>query len=252
MKMKKIIHLALILFLLFISHFSQAQTAEEIVDKYINKCGGVKAFSKIHSIVYSGKQNYYGLMESIMITEVQDSLQRYDINVNGQKGLWMVTRNFGAEFFPWETNALKPTIDSLRRIRPGSFKLLDKLITYKEDSSKIYLLGVFNTEKDLCYKIQLVLKNGRSRYYWFDKKTNLLTQSSIEYSFRTSQNDKMKSIDVTKYDNWQNVDGILFPFNTVTNVVVNGKNVAEKSLLLSDIYINKPVSEEAYECGGFQ
>lgn len=246
MKMKKIIQLVFILFLSCTTLLLKAQSAENIVDNYIEACGGKDALSRIKTIVYSGQQDYYGQMESLVITEVEDSLQRYDINVNGQKGLWMINKEFMAEFYPWETNAKKPSINQMTKLKPG-FKILDKLMTYKKDGSKIDFLGEFKTDSALCYKIQLIAKDGPVRYYWFDKTTKLLIQSSVDYGMRTSQNDRLKSMDVTRYSSWQKVDDMLFPFASNTEVIVNRKIIAKKSTVWSSIQINNPVASALYK-----
>jgi hypothetical protein len=244
--MKKIINLFGLLFFLLFSSTSFSQTADEVIDKYIETIGGKEKLLSIHSMQYTGSQNYYGIYESIVITEVHDSLLRYDIEAYDKKGFWMVTKNIGGEFFPWENDNKKYFSEAEVKVQQGALNIYDPLLSFKQDTATAHYIGIKKVDSIPCYFLYLEYPSGKRVYYWFDSETHLLKQSQKYYRMITSQNDKLNSNDLTKFSAWRDIDGVLFPFIKTTDVFVNKVKVAQKSFFFTDIQINPIISPKLY------
>src|ERR1041384_1502996 len=79
---KKYLFLFLSLFLIF-SFRAKAQSAEQIISKYIEFTGGEKTWKKIKTIVITGEYKYGGMSFSFISFSKAPNLYKYSASLNG-------------------------------------------------------------------------------------------------------------------------------------------------------------------------
>ena len=245
--MRNLLPLFLLVFFLIAVQFSSGQTAEDIIDKYIDALGGKDRLDAIRSLCFEGSQDYYGKAELIKVTLERGKLKRFDIEVNGMKGYWMVTETKAGEYYPWKKKDKVAFPDSLVKSLQGNLDISDRLVNYKNNGGNIKLIRKDSIDNVECYKILLTAKTGRSWLYWLDAATYLVMQVEKPYSFTTSTNERFLAQDITSYKNYRSVDGIMFAYTEQTRTLINKKEVAIKATYYNNIEINKPVDPRLYE-----
>ena len=78
----------------------RAQTADEVVSKYVTAIGGADNWKKVNSIRKEGSFNVQGNDVSITITILHNKGMRQDISVAGMSGYVIVSPTSGSTFLP--------------------------------------------------------------------------------------------------------------------------------------------------------
>ncbi|MEP7197004.1 MAG: hypothetical protein ABI851_10825 [Saprospiraceae bacterium] len=229
--MKKII--LAILSIAFISFQTNAQTADEIIEKNIKSMGGAEKLKSIESLVFEGQVNSQGMEIPITITTLKNKGWRMEINVMGMSG-WMIVRpDSGWVFMPFQGQS-KPeamTQDQLKE----SIEQLDlegELVNYKEKGHTVEYIGMDDVEGTECHKLKILTKSGNVHYELIDP-VSFFTVRKI-----SKQKAGGKEVEVqTDLGNYKEVEGgFMFP-HTITSmggpfelkkITVNGKISPDK------------------------
>ncbi len=213
--MKKIL---LSLTLLFAVAFSvSAQTADEIIAKYIDAIGGAEKWSKIKSIKLEGQVEVQGLAIPFTMQGIQLKGQRVDAEFQGNKIIDIVTPTGGwsqnplagkATMSPMTSEELKSKLDDL--------DIQDAFVGYKEKGSTIEFLGKDEEDGNEYFKIKMTTKNDNVKTYFFDTKTYLIYK---EESIVKQQGQEMKA--AVKMLDYQTIDyGVKMPFKSDQGMMI--------------------------------
>jgi len=214
---------------------AKAQTADEIVTKYIDAIGGAENWKKVNSIRTEGAMNVMGNDVSITITKLQGKGMRQDIAVAGMTGYVIVTPASGTTFLPFQgqsdpqpmpADALKENQDQL----DAQGVLLD----YKTKGHTVELLGKETINGAECYKVKITLASGKVATGYFDTKTNYLVR------YITKQHANGQEIEqIISFSNFQKLpEGIVVPM-TISQ--------QRGDITVSKVEINKPVDESIFK-----
>lgn len=207
--MKKVL---LSIFVLVASVISlSAQTAEEVINKYVTAIGGADKWSKIQSLKVEGQIEVQGIAIPFTMQAVHMKGMRVDAEFQGSKIIDIVTPTKG-----WSQNPLmgKTSLEAITedelKTKLDELDVQDEFVNYKEKGSTVEYLGKEEEEGTSYHKLKLVSKNGNEKVYFFDLTTGLIYK---EESTVKQQGQEIKQ--AVKYLDYQTLEnGIKMAFKS--------------------------------------
>ena len=186
-----------------------AQTADEVIAKYITEIGGADKWSKVQSIKIEGQIEVQGIQIPFTMQGLQLKGMRVDAEFQGNKIIDITTPTKGWAQNPLSGKAtLGPISEDELKQKLDDLDIQDPFVDYKAKGSVIESLGKDEEDGNEYFKIKMTTKNGNEKTYFFDTKTNLIYK--IE-SIVKQQGQEMKS--EQKLLDYQTTDyGIKMPF----------------------------------------
>jgi hypothetical protein len=231
--MKKVI-LSLTMFLAVVLNLS-AQTADDIINKYITAIGGTEKWAKVQSIKVEGQIEIQGLAIPFTVQGIQMKGMRMDAEFQGNKIIDITTPTKG-----WSQNPLmgkanmEPISEEELKVKLDELDFQDDFINYKEKGSKVELLGKEEEDGTEYNKIKMVTKNGNEKFYFFDMKTDLIYK---EESIVKQQGQEVKSS--VKLLDYQMLDyGIKMAFKS---------DMGQMMMVTKKITINPVIDESIFK-----
>jgi len=213
----------------------KAQTADEVIDKYVTALGGKEKILSLKSVKKVGSLNVQGMDVGLTVTRVQGVGSRNDISVPGMgEGYQVVNPIKGWDFMPFmgQASPEEVSVDKLK----SSLSLLDiqgSLVNYKEKGSQVEMSGKEKVENAECYKLKLTDKQGVISTLFIDSKSNYLVKSIITAKSSNGDiNTELSFGDFKKTD-----EGYIFPFSEVMD---------RGTIIFTSIETNKPVDEKIF------
>jgi len=169
-----------IFFLLFAFIFTKAnaQTVDEIIQKYASAMGGLDNFKKIKTAKLTGTVTTQGNDLPITVQIINGRAMRTDVEVMGQ-----TITNVYKDEKGWKINpyAGAPTATDVTGDELNEFKnqgsLTSQLMDYKARGYKVELLGQEEVNGIKAYKIQLTTENDKTTTYYIDPTSFLLIKT---------------------------------------------------------------------------
>jgi hypothetical protein len=175
-KMKKVLCLSF----LFLSAVAvNAQTVDEVIDKYVTAMGGKEKLAAIKSVYMEAvsvradggevTQKIFKVQDKLARREIDFGMGQMKIIITPEKGWMSNFRNGGAmEAMPEER--LKSMQTEMDCTSP--------LFNYAAKGHKAELIGKEDVEGTECHKIKLTLKSGSDVTYFIDAKTNYIIRET--------------------------------------------------------------------------
>ncbi len=212
--------------------FAQEQTADEVVNKYVEAIGGKEAWSKVNSLVMTGSMKVQGTDIGLVSTVLNKKGMRQDITAMGMSGYQIVTPAAGWNFMPFQgQKEPEPlTADDLKESQE-QLDVEGNLIGYKEKGHTMELLGTDDVDGVDALKLKETLKSGKVETLYIDPSTYYV----IRVVSKQKANGQEQEV-TTDLSNYQKLpEGIVVPMSvklpfgemTLTKVEVN-KDVDEK------------------------
>lgn len=168
------------LLLLTVCSFAQvqAQTAEEIVNKYLTAIGGAENWKKINSMIQSGVMSVQGADIQVTTTIVHNKGSRQDITLMGMTGYQIVTPTEGWAFMPFQGQASPEamTAEDVKESQDG-LDVQGPLVDYAAKGHKVQYMGKEDVDGTECHKLKLTYKWGKEETMYFEPKTFYLVKS---------------------------------------------------------------------------
>jgi hypothetical protein len=191
------------------SVFSQAQTAEELVNKNIEAKGGMEKIKALKSVRMSGKLDLGGGFSAKASQEnVRPNLLRETFSLQGMTAIQAYDGATGWQIQPFGGHKDPELMgeDDMRDI------LLDAdfdgpLVDYKEKGNTVEYLGHDVVDGDDALRLKVTLKNGDIVYYYLDPDTYLEIRKETQEFIRGSVRDRL-----TDLGSYKPVNGVMFPF----------------------------------------
>ena len=208
--MRKIfLHSSLFVTLLLASYTIQAQTADEVIDKYLAAIGGKEKLKQVKSIKIDGQIEVQGLQIPFTVQSVHEKGMRVDAEFQGNKIIDIVTPTQG-----WSQNPLqgKTTMQPLSaeelNEKVDQLDIQDPFIDYKEKGSTVESLGKDEEDGNEYFKIKLTTKHKNEITYFFDLQTNLIYKQETT----TKQQGQDVKMTTKNYDYRETDFGVKVPF----------------------------------------
>lgn len=218
----------------------QAQTAEEIVAKYITAIGGADAWKKINSVVSEGKLTVQGADVTVTSTVLNGKGMRQDITAMGMTGYQIMTPTAGWSFMPFQGQQKpEPVTEEMLKESSDEYDTQGALIDYKTKGHSLEYLGKEEVEGTEAYKVKVIHKNGKIETMYFDPASFLVIRTVTK---RKANGQEFEV--VTSMSNYKKLpEGILVPMSI--NIPVGpGMNA---DLSITKVEVNKPVNEAIFK-----
>ncbi|MDP3392233.1 hypothetical protein [Sediminibacterium sp.] len=208
-----------------------AQTADEVINKYVTAIGGAEKWSKIQSLKVEGQIEVQGVAIPFTMQAVHMKGMRVDAEFQGNVIIDITTPTKG-----WSQNPLmgKSSLEAITadelKSKLDELDVQDEFVNYKEKGSTVEFLGKEEEEGTSYNKVKLTTKNGNEKTYYFDLVTNLIYK---EESTIKQQGQEMKQ--AVKYLDYKTLEnGIKMAFKSdmgmmmmVTNKVTINPTIDE-------------------------
>ncbi len=233
--MKKIFAHTLLLSAFIGSSFAvKAQTADEIIDKYIDAIGGKENWKKVSSIKMVGNVEVQGLEIPYTMQAVNGKGMRTDGEFQGNQFIDIVTPTKGWSQNPMAGKAtLQPLSEDELKEKLDDLDVQGAFVDYKDKGSAVEFLGKDEEDGNEYFKMKLTTKNKNETTYFFDTKTFLV------YKQETTVKQQGQDVKMTvKTLDYQAIDGgVKMPFKLDQGGMV---------LAAKKITINEPVDEKIF------
>jgi len=147
-----------------------AQTAEEIIAKYVKTIGGAEKIEAIKTLRRTGKFTGGGGFEAVVIQEnKRPQMARQEFSIQGMTGVTAYDGKTGWKIEPWggkkDPEALGE--EEMKGIQEDA-DFDGPLINYQQKGNKVEFVGAEPVEGTDAFKLKVTLKNGDVRYYFMD------------------------------------------------------------------------------------
>jgi len=244
--MKKLLTLLLIGFMSIQSGF--AQTADEIVNHYLENIGGVEKLSQLKGLYMKAKAQQQGMDIPIEIYSFKDGKQKVNAVFQGQNFVQLAFDGNTA----WHTNFMNMSPEKMDAEATENMKRSSKdnfpnpFLNYKKKGFKIELIGSEEIEGTDTFKIKLtqkpVLADGKEVpnevYYYFDKENFVPVAVESEVKSGQAKGAIIKQI----FSDYQEVDGLYFPFSTTYEY--NGQK--GQSMVIEKVTLNPKEDDKMF------
>ena len=243
--MKKQFRCLPIALLLCTAFFAQAQTAEEIVAKYLKQTGGDN-WAKLKTVKMSAKVKAQGQEIPVVMLQKAPNSQKLVMVFQGKEITQMAFD--GKE--GWSTNFMTMKAEKMEAEESENMAndqdVPDAFFDYAKKGYKIALEGEETVEGAACYKIKVTKKptkvDGKEEenvvFYFFDKENNvpIMSRSTVKKG-----QGKGATVE-TLLSDYQEVSGVFFPF-TIT-IKYNGQ--VGQSIVIDKVETNVDVNDKDF------
>lgn len=227
----------------------KAQTAEKIIENYIENIGGQEAWSKIKSMEVTGIGRQQEVDYPFIATYMKDGRRIVDVNLQGNSFIFDAFDGESAWAMNFNTQKAE-ALDaetSLNTKNSATDYLPDGFINYKDEGYTIELLGKEAFEGTECFKIKLIKKpyivDGKEEdnieTYYFD--TDNFVPIAMESVIKTGQG--KGSITQMLLSDYQEVDGLFIAFSQIQKF--NGQIGLE--LTYKSVIFNSDIDENMFK-----
>ncbi len=213
--------LKLSIFALLFSMFSatsNAQTADEVINKYITTIGGAEKLKALKGVKMEMSTNQGGMEIPVEVVQMPAGKMYVKINLQGKEITQMAydgTTMWNTSFMTMK--AEKSDAEATENMKLNDADFPDELLDYKTKGYKAEFVGKETKEGAECYKIKFTkkpstiagIKTDEVSFYYFETENNLVIATESEIKEGPMKGQKATS---TKSD-YQEVDGIFFPFS---------------------------------------
>ncbi|AUC15944.1 outer membrane lipoprotein-sorting protein [Tenacibaculum sp. SZ-18] len=208
----------LIVFTLLFSLSAYAQTAEEIINNYIENIGGKEKLEQLKGVQMIGNMKMQGMEIPFEMLSTKDGKQLVSIELQGNKMVWSAFDGKTS----WQRNQMtmdaeKSDNEATQNLKNELEQFPDPFLNYKEKGYTVELIGKETIDGTETFKIKLtkkpVLINGELTpnitNYYFDTENfvPIVTESQVNQGPMKGQTVKSTLSD------YQEVDGLYFPFS---------------------------------------
>lgn len=203
---------------LFVASFTQAQTADEVIEKYLTAIGGKEKLSKITSTEMNTSLSFSGMEVPIYIYADKEGRSFVKYNIGGSD---VVAQSFDGKV-GWGQNQMtmkaeEVTADQLDNMKQAKLEFPDPFYDYKSKGFTAEYLGKETKEGTECYKIKLtklpMMVEGKKvpnvTFYYFDTENNVPIMTETEIPAGPSKGQMAGG----KMGEYTEVEGVMFPFN---------------------------------------
>jgi hypothetical protein len=217
-----------------------AQTADEIIQKYTANMGGLDSFNKVRTVKITANFNTQGFDLPMTIQVINNRASRTELEANGQNIIRVYKDGKGWTVNPLAgiTSPREATATELSDYRAQSI-LATALMDYKARGHTVELLGEESVEGIKAWKIKLVNKDdGKATLYYINKADHVMIKSSSERQMQG----KTTTVEVW-YSDLKEFAGLKF-FTTRTSKI-DGEVFQTTSY--SNVELNVAVDEKIFD-----
>jgi outer membrane lipoprotein-sorting protein len=224
---------------LFSATAIHAQTADEIVAKYVDAIGGKEKLKAINSVRMENTLNIMGNEAPNTTTILNGKGYRNESEFNGAKIIQVITDKGG-----WMVNPMAGATDPQAlpddQVKAGKSQIfVVPLLDYSTKGAKAELLGQEKVGTVNAYKVKITDADNVPTTYYFDPTTYYLLQITRSSEMMGQQ------MDVTAtYSDYKKTD---FGWVVPQNVEINMGGQFSMTLKLKNVEVNKDVDPKIFD-----
>lgn len=194
-----------------------AQTADEIINNYLQNTGGKAAWEKLESVKMTATANAQGMEIPVEVYQTKDGKQLIIINFQGQD----ITQLAFDGNTMWSTNfmtftAEKSDAEATENMKKQMKDFPSPFLNYKEKGFTVEMMGKETKEGTETFKIKLTqepimidgVEEPNVSYYYFDTENYV----PIVVENEIKQGPMKGQMNVSTMSDYQEVNGLYFPF----------------------------------------
>jgi len=228
----------IVLVSLLVAAAAGAETADDVIAKFVAARGGMDKIKAIQSLDMTIKANQQGVEFPGKLEWKRPDKMRLEMTIQGKtmvqaydgKTAWTVMPFLGSpDPQVMSADDAKDVIEQADMDGP--------LVDYKAKGNAVELVGKDDVDGSPAWKLKLTLKNGDISYVYIDTETGLGVK---ETSKRKQQGSE---IEIDSYlTNFKPVEGVLFPF-AIENKVA-GKSMGQ--FTIESVKANVPLEDKSF------
>lgn len=230
---------SLLLIALFCAVTVSAQTADEIISKYIQVIGGKDLLTKITSVYTESTMDVMGMSGDVKTTTLNGKGMKQEMDISGTLMTTCYNDKGGWSINPM-TGATSPEAMPEAQYNSGKDQIIvgAPFINYAEKGYKAELMGTETVDTVNAYKIKMTAPDSTSSVYFFDPGTSYLVKTiqSMEMQGQMTDNE-------ITYSDYRQVDGYAVPYKMDMNIAGGQFQMA---MIVSKVELNKPVDEAIF------
>lgn len=221
---------------LALTSYVSAQTADEVINKYLQAIGGKDQISKITSLYTEGTMEIMGMQGVIKSTILNGKGSKQDIEIMGTTITSCYTDKEGWSINPMAGGtSAEPMPEAQYNAGKEQIIVGAPFIGYAEKGYKVEMLGTEAVDGADAYKVKMVSPENITATYFFDAGTGLLVKSVAQAEMQGQMVDNE-----TIFSDYRDTEGVLQPYKMVLNMA-GGQFIMTATI--TKIEVNKPVEE---------
>ena len=220
---------------------ASAQTADDIVKKYVEARGGAAKLKAVQSERISGRISFAPGLEGSFFIEFKRPLKMHmEATIQGQT----LVRVYDGKSAGWVINPFEPSKD----VQPMSAEDLKSisdesdfdgpLFDYQAKGNQVELAGKDEVQGKPVYKIKLTQNSGGTRTYYIDSSSFLV----LKWEGVTKQEDQEIPVENLLGD-YRDVNGLKFPFEMNTG---SPGTPQHRTFIIDKVEINPKIDDARF------
>ena len=217
-----------------------AQTADDIVSKYVKTIGGMDKLQSVTSVRRSGKFTGGGGFEARVLEEKKrPDLIRQEFSLQGMIGVTAYDGKAGWKIEPWQGKKDPEPLgeEEMKSIVEDS-DFDGPLVNYASKGNKVEYVGTEPVEGTDAYKLKVTLKNGDVLYYYMDTDYYVPIKIDTKRFVRGEEREYETSL-----GDYKEVSGVYFPYSSETNA--KGSPFKQK-ISIEKVEVNVPIADNRF------
>jgi hypothetical protein len=233
--MKNLLIFAFFIFCLVAAQVSYAQTADEIVEKYITAQGGKDKMLALKTVKMLGSLSVQGADVSLTINRKHMVGSRTDISVMGTENFQLTTPEKSWSYMPIQgQSSPEEATEEQHKSLVGSLDLQGVLVNYKDKGHTVEYKGKESVSGAECYKLVITTKSGKTLTYFIDAKTDRLTKTIS----KAMRNGEETELETSFSDYRQTKEGYWFAYSMTS---------PQGEISYSSIETNVPIDDSLFK-----
>jgi hypothetical protein len=194
---------------------ASAQSAEEIVARYIKTIGGMDKIQAVQTLRRTGRSQGGGGFEARILEEnKRRGLVRQEFTFQGLTGVVAYDGRTGWKIEPWQGKKDPEPLgeEEMKQIIEDS-DFDGPLVNYQQKGNKVEFIGMDTVEGTDTYKLKVTLAGGDVRYYYMDTDYYVPIKIDTKRMIRGAEREYE-----TILGDYKEVNGWFLPFSIESNV----------------------------------
>jgi outer membrane lipoprotein-sorting protein len=234
--MKKIIVTSLALLIIVSVNFVQAQSLDDVLNKY-NKASGVEKLAKAKSFLIKAKISQMGMELPMLVKVKKPNKFKIEMEMQGQKMVQAYDGENGWMIAPWISPDPQDLSGAQLKDAINQADMEGELYNYKEKGHSIEFIGKVNLDGKAAYKLKLTTKDGNLKTYFIDADSYFV----IKVKSKVSANGQTISVTQNMLD-YKTFDGVTMP-TKLESVSPMGKAV----IIMEEIKLNIDLDDTIFK-----
>ena len=205
---------------------ASAQTAEEIVAKYIKTVGGAEKIQAVKTLRKMGIFNGGGGFEAPILEEnKRANMVRQEFSLQGLTAVNAYDGKTGWKIEPWQGKKDPEPLgeeETKQIVEDSDFD--GPLVNYQQKGNKIEFVGMEPVEGTDAFKLKVTLASGDVRYYFMDTDYYVPIKIETKRMIRGAEREYETSL-----GDYKEVNGWYMPFSVESKI--KGNRTAPRSLI---------------------